>query len=57
MTADAYATAFMAMGVEAACKMAENIPEIEYYLLLPDYKEPDKYKRIYSNGAKSIMKL
>jgi len=33
MTADAYATAFMAMGVDAACRMAEQIPEIEYYLI------------------------
>ena len=57
MTADAYATAFMVMGVEAASKMAENIPEIEYYLICPDDKEPDKHKRIYSNGAKSIMRL
>ena len=57
MTADAYATAFMAMGIEAACKMAENIPEIEYYLLYSDNNSPNKYKRIYSNGIKSIMKL
>ena len=57
MTADAYATAFMVMGIEAACKMAETIPEIEYYLICPDDKEPDKHKRIYSNGAKSIMRL
>ncbi|MDR2233722.1 MAG: FAD:protein FMN transferase [Tannerella sp.] len=32
MTADAYATAFMAMGVEAACRMATQIPDLEYYL-------------------------
>lgn len=56
MTADAYATAFMAMGAEAACKMAKNRPEIEYYLLCVDEKEPDKYKRIYSNGIKSMMR-
>ena len=36
MTADAYATAFMAMGIEAACQMAEKIPEIEYYLIYAD---------------------
>jgi thiamine biosynthesis lipoprotein len=32
MSADAYATAFMAMGVEKACLMAEQIPEIAYFL-------------------------
>jgi len=32
MTADAYATAFMAMGTDEACRMAEQVPEIEYYI-------------------------
>ena len=36
MTADAYATAFMAMGLEAACRMAESVPEIAYYVIYTD---------------------
>lgn len=36
MTADAYATAFMAMGLEAACRMAESVPEIAYYVIYAD---------------------
>lgn len=36
MTADAYATAFMAMGLEAACLMAESVPEIAYYVIYAD---------------------
>ena len=48
MTADAYATAFMAMGVEAGCRMAEQIPEIEYYLI---YSGDDGSMQIkYSKG-------
>jgi thiamine biosynthesis lipoprotein len=34
MTADAYATAFMAMGADAACLMADEIPSIAYYLII-----------------------
>ena len=53
MTADAYATAFMAMGVEDACKMAEQVPEIEYYII---YSANDGLQRIkYSNGIKSML--
>lgn len=36
MTADAYATAFMAMGLDAACRMAESVPEIAYYVIYAD---------------------
>ncbi|MDR2469215.1 MAG: FAD:protein FMN transferase [Tannerella sp.] len=38
MTADACATACMVMGVEAAVRMAESLPEIEYYFI---YSAPD----------------
>lgn len=36
ISADAYATAFMAMGVEKARKMAETLPDIEYYIIFAD---------------------
>lgn len=54
MTADAYATAFMAMGLEAACQMAANIPEIEYYLIY-DGNETESYQSTYSAGIKSML--
>lgn len=53
VTADAYATAFMAMGVNAACRMAEMIPEIEYYLIYSDEKGAHKIK--YSEGMEAMM--
>ena len=53
MTADAYATAFMAMGFDAACRMAEQIPEIEYYII---YTGDDSFTRIeYSEGMSSML--
>ena len=36
ITADAYATAFMAMGLEKAREAAKNIPGIEYYVIYSD---------------------
>jgi thiamine biosynthesis lipoprotein len=53
MTADAYATAFMAMGVEAACRMVEQMPEIDYYLI---YSGDDDLMRIkYSRGMSAML--
>ena len=53
MTADAYATAFMVMGVDEACRMAEQIPEIEYYII---YSGDDGFTRIeYSDGMLSKL--
>jgi thiamine biosynthesis lipoprotein len=53
MTADAYATAFMAMGVDAACRMAEGIPEIEYYLIYSG--SDDTFQIKYSDGMPAVM--
>ncbi|MDR2918438.1 MAG: FAD:protein FMN transferase [Tannerella sp.] len=36
MTADAYATAFMAMGLDDALKLTAKLPEIEYYFIYTD---------------------
>jgi thiamine biosynthesis lipoprotein len=36
MTADGYATAFMAMGVEQAVEMAKTLPGIDYFILYTD---------------------
>lgn len=48
MTADAYATAFMAMGVDAARKIAASLPEIEYFIIYAD--EEGKHQVEYSKG-------
>ena len=48
MTADGYATAFMAMGKEKAIKMAASIPEIEYFIIYLD--ENEQQKITYSKG-------
>ena len=53
MTADAYATAFMAMGVEAACRMAETFQNIEYYVIYSDETGRNLIK--YSKGMDSAM--
>lgn len=53
MTADAYATAFMAMGVEKATAMAERIPEIEYFIIYAD--EEGKQQIKYSPGMIQYM--
>lgn len=46
--ADAYATAFMAMGLEKAREAAKNIPGIEYYVIYSD--ENGKHQIEYSTG-------
>lgn len=48
ITADAYATAFMAMGVDSARQIAASIPEIEYFIIYAD--ENGKHKEEYSKG-------
>ena len=48
ITADAYATAFMAMGLEKARQMADSIPGIEYYVIYSD--ENGKHQVEYSEG-------
>lgn len=48
ITADAYATAFMAMGLEKARQVAENIPDIEYFVIYAD--ENGKHQIEYSKG-------
>lgn len=48
ITADAYATAFMAMGLEKARQVAENVPDIEYFVIYAD--ENGKHQIEYSKG-------
>lgn len=53
MTADAYATAFMAMGLDKARQMAEKLPEIEYYVIYAD--ENGKHRIEYSKGMSQYL--
>lgn len=53
MTADAYATAFMAMGLEKAREMAASLPEIEYYIIYMD--DNGQHQIEYSEGMLSYL--
>jgi thiamine biosynthesis lipoprotein len=53
MTADAYATACMVMGVEDACRMAGQIPEIEYYFIYAGESVQPKVK--FSPGMQTRL--
>lgn len=54
MTADAYATAFMAMGVEKARALAESLPAVEAYFI---YGLPDGGMAVsYTEGLNAIFK-
>ena len=53
ITADAYATAFMAMGLEKAREVAKNIPGIEYYVIYTD--ENGKHQIEYSTGMLQFL--
>lgn len=53
ITADAYATAFMAMGREEARKIQQQHPELEYYFIYAD--ENGKFCAEYSEGFKQYL--
>lgn len=48
MIADGFATAFTAIGLEEACRIADSLPEIEYYFIYTD--ETGDYKIAFSEG-------
>lgn len=52
MSADAYATAFMVMGLEEAEKFAAAHPEIDAYFI---YTEEGRIKTYYTKGMKKYM--
>ncbi len=53
MTADAYATAFMAMGREEARKIQQQHPELEYMFIYAD--ENGDYRTDYTEGFKQYL--
>ena len=54
ITADAYATAFMTLGLERVRALAPTIPGIEYYLIYVD--EAGRHRIEYSEGMKPFLR-
>jgi thiamine biosynthesis lipoprotein len=54
MTADAFATAFMVLGLEKSIEIASKVPGIEVYFIYAD--EKGQYKTYFSDGFKSLIK-
>ena len=53
MLADAYATAFMVMGKDAAIELAENLPNIEIYLIFGD--ENGEMQTFHTDGFAEFL--
>lgn len=53
MTADAYATAFMAMGLERSKEIAKDIPGLYYYFIYA--KDDNTFGIIYSDGFEQFF--
>ncbi len=53
ITADAYATAFMAMGLERVHRLASSIPGIEYYIIYSDAEGCHHVE--YSEGMREFL--
>lgn len=53
MTADAYATAFMAMGLDNTLRLVDSLPEIEYYVIYADANGQLQVK--LSEGLKQMI--
>lgn len=56
MTADAYATSFMVMGVEKAMDVLASDNSIMAYFIIADDNSTQKYKVVYSEGLKKMLK-
>lgn len=52
MRADAFATAFMVLGVDKSLKLCEEIPDLECYLI---YEEAGENKVVYTPGFKKYL--
>ena len=53
MTADAYATAFMVLGLEKSIEVANSVSGIEVYFIYSD--QNGAYKSYFSDGFKSLL--
>ena len=53
MTADAYATSFMVMGLEKGVELSKRLPEVDVYFI---YADDDGLNKIYmSENFKSML--
>ena len=55
MTADAYATSFMVMGVEKAMDVLAKDSSLMGYFIVADDTSTNGYKVIYSDGLENII--
>ncbi|MBP9482538.1 MAG: FAD:protein FMN transferase, partial [Parabacteroides sp.] len=53
ITADGYATAFMALGSEKARELKKKVPEIEYFIIYTD--AAGKYRTEHSEGFSQYL--
>jgi thiamine biosynthesis lipoprotein len=53
MTADGFATAFNALGLEKACRLADTLPELDYFFIYTD--EEENYRVKYSEGMEKYF--
>ncbi|MCF6241886.1 MAG: FAD:protein FMN transferase [Bacteroidales bacterium] len=55
ITADAYATTCMVIGLEKSKDLLKRLGNIEAYLIYPDPENPDKYKIYMTEGMKKMI--
>ena len=53
MQADAYATAFMVLGVESSMSVCSTIPDMDCYLIYAD--KNGEYKTVYTKGFQKYL--
>ena len=53
--ADAWATAFMAMGLERSKKVLSNLEDIEAYLIYTDVEDASKQHIYYTTGFEKVL--
>ena len=53
MTADAFATAFMVLGLEKSIELSDKLPELEVYFVYAD--EQGENKVYFSEGFKQFL--
>jgi len=55
ITADAYATTCMVIGLEKSKELLKRLGNLDAYLIYPDPEHPDKYKIFMTEGMKKMI--
>ncbi len=55
ITADAYATTCMVLGLEKSMQLLNRLKGLDAYLIYPDPEQPDKYKIYMTEGMKKMI--